>query len=206
MSMSVAGAKPGRAALTLAALGVVYGDIGTSPIYTVGLLFGEGSEFAPTQADVCGFLSLVIWALVVVVTLKYVFTILRADNNGEGGVLALLALALRGEGEGRRRRVLLTAGILGVAMFFADGIITPAISVLSAVEGLEIAAPGLHAYIVPIAIGILAGLFAVQSHGTARLGRAFGPIILLWFVVLWLGGVGTVALVSFALRLWIAPK
>jgi KUP system potassium uptake protein len=174
----------GLAALTLAAVGVVYGDIGTSPLYALKEVFAHG-HVPVTPDNIYGVLSLVFWTVTVVVSLKYVALILRADNNGEGGLIAMLALASQAV-KGRRRlhRVLMVIGIFGTAIFFGDGVITPAISVLSAVEGLEVAAPGLHSYVVPVTLVVLTALFLVQRHGTASVGKFFGPITLLWFLAL----------------------
>jgi KUP system potassium uptake protein len=182
-------ATPGaRAGLTLAALGVVYGDIGTSPLYALKEAFAPG-RVPLTPDNVLGVLSLVFWTLTAVVSLKYVTLILRADNHGEGGLIAMLALATSAvhDRPALRRRLLLL-GMFGTAVFFGDGVITPAISVLSAVEGLEVAAPALHRWVVPITLGVLTALFAVQRHGTATVGRFFGPVTLLWFAVLALLG------------------
>jgi KUP system potassium uptake protein len=169
----------------IGAIGVVYGDIGTSPLYTLREAF-HGSHGLPlTPANVLGVLSVIFWALVIIVTLKYVTLVLRADNRGEGGVLALTALVSRGlEGQPRRRWWLVGFGIFGAAMFYGDGMITPAISVLSAVEGLEVMAPQLHQYIVPTTLAILVALFAIQRHGTGRVGALFGPVMCVWFVVI----------------------
>ena len=168
----------------LAAVGVVYGDIGTSPLYALKEVFAHGHVSLTTE-NIYGVLSLVFWTLTVVVSVKYVVLILRADNNGEGGLIAMLALAstaVRGRPELRRR--LLFLGIFGTAIFFGDGVITPAISVLSAVEGLEVAAPALHQYVVPLTLIVLTALFMVQRHGTASVGKMFGPVMVLWFSVL----------------------
>ena len=168
----------------LAATGVVYGDIGTSPLYALKEVFAHG-HVSLTAENIYGVLSLVFWTLTVIVSIKYVVLILRADNNGEGGLIAMLALAstaVRGRPELRRR--LLFLGIFGTAIFFGDGVITPAISVLSAVEGLEVAAPSLHKYIVPVTLIVLTALFMVQRHGTASVGKMFGPVMVLWFGVL----------------------
>ncbi len=172
------------AALTLAALGVVYGDIGTSPLYAFKEVFAHGH--VPLSAEnIFGVLSLMFWSLTVIVSFKYVGLILRADNNGEGGLIAMLALASQAVKDRRRlHRVLMVIGIFGTAIFFGDGVITPAISVLSAVEGLEVAAPGLHRYVVPLTLVVLTALFLMQRHGTASVGKLFGPITLLWFIVL----------------------
>jgi KUP system potassium uptake protein len=172
------------AALTLGALGVVYGDIGTSPLYALKEVF-HGGHVATTAANVLGVLSLIFWTMTIVVSLKYVLLILRADNNGEGGLIAMLALATTAVREKPAlRRVLMTVGLFGTAVFYGDGVITPAISVLSAVEGLEVASPQLHAFVIPLTLVVLTGLFAVQRLGTGGIGRAFGPITLVWFVVL----------------------
>ncbi|MEN9544673.1 MAG: hypothetical protein RLZZ598_1506, partial [Pseudomonadota bacterium] len=168
------------AALTLGAIGVVYGDIGTSPLYALKEVFAHG-HVAMSSANILGILSLVFWTLTVIVSLKYVVLILRADNNGEGGLIAMLALASSAvRHKPALRRWLLTLGIFGTATFFGDGVITPAISVLSAVEGLEVAAPALHRWIMPITLVVLTVLFMVQRHGTASVGRFFGPITVLW--------------------------
>ena len=172
------------AALTLGAVGVVYGDIGTSPLYALKEVFGQG-RVPLTPENIYGVLSLVFWTLTVIVSLKYVVLILRADNNGEGGLIAMLALASQAvKDRPVLRQRLLLVGIFGTAIFFGDGVITPAISVLSAVEGLEIAAPQLHRYIVPVTLMVLTALFLVQRHGTARVGKLFGPITAVWFLVL----------------------
>lgn len=180
-------------ALALGALGVVFGDIGTSPLYTMKEVFG-GHHLALTQDNVLGILSLIFWALILVVSVKYVLVIMRADNKGEGGILALLSL-VQGQAplRSRARWIIMSLGFLGASLFFGDSLITPAISVLSAVEGLEIGAPALHPFIIPLALGILVGLFAIQRRGTASIGRLFGPIMLLWFLVLGvLGAIGIV--------------
>ncbi|HEY7407101.1 MAG TPA: potassium transporter Kup [Gemmatimonadaceae bacterium] len=173
------------AVLSLTALGVVYGDIGTSPLYAIKECFRPGYGLMPTPVNVYGVLSLIVWALMLVISVKYVLFILRADNRGEGGVLALLALVQSGarrRRDARRRALLISLGLVGGAFLYGDGIITPAISVLSAVEGLEVATPALQHVIVPLAFIIIAGLFAVQRFGTARVGTAFGWITLLWFL------------------------
>jgi KUP system potassium uptake protein len=181
------------AALTLAAIGVVYGDIGTSPLYALKEVFAHG-HVPLTPENIYGVLSLVFWTLTVVVSLKYVALILRADNNGEGGLIAMLALASQAvKDKPVLRRRLLFLGIFGTAIFFGDGVITPAISVLSAVEGLEVAAPGLHRYVVPVTLVVLTALFLVQRHGTASVGKLFGPVTVLWFLVLAVLGVVHIA-------------
>ena len=172
------------AALTLGALGVVYGDIGTSPLYALKEVF-RGGHVAPTHDNVLGVLSLIFWTLTIVVSVKYVLLILRADNNGEGGQIAMLALATTAvRDRPLLRRTLINIGLFGTAIFYGDGVITPAISVLSAVEGLEVAAPGLHAWIIPITLVVLAGLFAAQRFGTGGIGKAFGPVMMFWFLAL----------------------
>jgi KUP system potassium uptake protein len=171
----------------------VYGDIGTSPLYALKEVFAHGR--VPLIAEnIYGILSLVFWTITVVVSLKYVVLILRADNNGEGGLIAMLALASQAvKDKPVLRRRLLLLGIFGTAIFFGDGVITPAVSVLGAVEGLEVAAPALHRWIVPVSVVILTLLFAAQRFGTAAVGRLFGPITLIWFIVLAVLGVGHIA-------------
>jgi KUP system potassium uptake protein len=176
------------AALTLGAVGVVYGDIGTSPLYTVKEIFGESTGIALNAVNIVGAISSVFWVLMLVVTLKYVILVLRADNKGEGGVMALLALALSTARSKSARQWLLMLGAFGAALFYGDSIITPAISVLSAVEGLQVATPTLSSYVIPISIGVLIGLFSFQRYGTNAVGKFFGPVIVVWFVVL--GAVG----------------
>ena len=172
------------AALTLGAVGVVYGDIGTSPLYALKEVFAHG-RVPLSPANVYGVLSMIFWTLMVIVSLKYVVLILRADNNGEGGLIAMLALASTAMRERPAlRRRLLVIGIFGTSIFFGDGVITPAISVLSAVEGLEVAAPGLEAYVVPMTLLVLTALFVVQRFGTGGIGRFFGPVTGLWFFAL----------------------
>ncbi len=170
--------------MTLGAIGVVYGDIGTSPLYALKEVFAHG-HVPLTPENIYGVLSLVFWTLTVIVSLKYVMLILRADNNGEGGLIAMLALASEAvKDRPALRNRLLLVGIFGTAIFFGDGVITPAISVLSAVEGLEVAAPSLHRFVIPLTLVVLTALFLVQRFGTASVGRFFGPITALWFVVL----------------------
>ena len=178
--------------LALGALGVVYGDIGTSPLYTIRECFGAATGIAPTLPNVLGILSLVFWSLILVVTVKYVLFIMRADNRGEGGTLALMALVAERLGAGPRRRWALALGMVGAALFFGDALLTPAISVLSAVEGLKVAAPVLEKWIVPAAIVILVALFAVQKRGTGLVGGLFGPVMIVWFAVL--GALGAVSI------------
>ncbi|MBK7549340.1 MAG: potassium transporter Kup [Rhodoferax sp.] len=176
--------KSSLAALTLGAIGVVYGDIGTSVLYAVKEVFGSG-HVPFTPENVYGILSIFFWTLTVIVSVKYVVLVLRADNNGEGGLVAMLALASQAvKHKPELRRILLIVGIFGTSLFYGDGVITPAISVLSAVEGLEVVSPTFGKAVVPMTLVILFGLFAVQKHGTAGIGRFFGPITLLWFVVI----------------------
>jgi KUP system potassium uptake protein len=176
--------KSSLAALTLGAIGIVYGDIGTSVLYALKIVFNSG--YVPLTPDnIYGILSMVFWTVTVIVSLKYVTLILRADNNGEGGLIAMLALASNAvNDQPRLRRWLLGVGIFGTAIFYGDGVITPAISVLSAVEGLELLSPALHPYIMPIALVVIFGLFYVQKNGTSGIGRFFGPICVLWFLTL----------------------
>jgi KUP system potassium uptake protein len=177
-------------ALTLAALGVVYGDIGTSPLYTVKEIFAPHTGVALDVNNIIGAVSSILWALMVVVTLKYVVLILRADNRGEGGGLALTALAARAvQDKPRLRQALLMMGLFGATLFYGDSVITPAISVIGAMEGLEVITPAFQPYVVPLSIVVLLGLFAVQRFGTHSVGRFFGPIIVLWFVTLGVLGV-----------------
>jgi KUP system potassium uptake protein len=173
------------AALTLGAMGVVYGDIGTSPLYTMKEIFSPATGVPLDAANLIGAVSVIFWGLMMVVTLKYVLLILRADNRGEGGIMALTALAAQAAGKTpHRRTVLLLTGVFGAALFYGDSVITPAISVLSAVEGLEVATPALKSYVLPVSITVLIGLFAMQRFGTGVVGRLFGPIIVIWFGVL----------------------
>ena len=177
------------AALALGALGVVYGDIGTSPLYTVKEIFTGSGGIPLSQVNVVGVVSVIFWALMIVVSLKYVTLILRADNHGEGGIMALLALASSAVKKLPRLRYgLLLAGVFGAALFYGDGVITPAISVLSAVEGLEVAAPSLTPYVVPLTVAVLVLLFLFQRRGTAGVGMLFGPVMMIWFGILALGG------------------
>jgi len=176
--------------LVIGAIGVVFGDIGTSPLYTLRQCFAGEHSVALTPENVLGILSIIFWSLIIIVTAKYVTLIMRADNRGEGGILALTALVSRGMGNQTRRRWWLVGfGIFGAAMFYGDGMITPAISVLGAVEGLEIVAPSLHPFIVPVTVAIVVALFAIQKRGTASVGRMFGPVMCAWFVALAVLGV-----------------
>src|SRR5205085_5702449 len=170
-------------ALTLGSIGVVFGDIGTSPLYAFRAAVTDAAHGDPvTRIMVLGVLSLILWALLIVVTAKYVLLLLRADNNGEGGTLSLMALGQRALG--RRSWPLLALGVVGASMFIGDSMITPAISVLSAVEGLKLAAPALEHYVVPLTLLILVILFSFQSSGTARVATAFGPVMIVWFTAL----------------------
>jgi KUP system potassium uptake protein len=194
--------------LTLGSVGVVYGDIGTSPLYAFREAVTAAAGSAPLARDtVLGVLSMIVWSLIVVVTLKYVLILLRADNNGEGGTLSLTALASRALG--RRTTGIFVLGMVGAAMFYGDSLITPAISVLSAVEGLKLATPAFEHYVVPLTIAILLGLFAVQSRGTARVASFFGPVMVIWFVAIAVAGVrhisddpGVLAAVNPIYALW----
>jgi KUP system potassium uptake protein len=180
----VAGSGNRLSVLVVGAIGVVYGDIGTSPLYTMREAFGLGG-LPLEDATVLGVLSLVFWALLAVVTLKYVAVIMRADNQGQGGVLALATLALRGlRAGGRPQRLAIVLAMVGAALFYGDGIITPAISVLSAVEGLQVATPAFEPYVVPFAVAILVGLFLMQPRGTGAVGQLFGPVMCVWFATL----------------------
>ncbi|MHB8914618.1 MAG: potassium transporter Kup [Thiobacillus sp.] len=187
--------RPALPALMLGAMGVVFGDIGTSPLYAFREAFVGSHPVAPTPDNVMGILSMMLWALILVVSLKYVVFIMRANNKGEGGIMALIALVQRAfRDDSRRRIVLVTLGLFGAALFYGDSMITPAISVLSAVEGLKIAAPGLEAFVVPISLLILAGLFFIQHRGTGSVGAWFGPVMLIWFTVL--GALGLVSILQ----------
>ncbi|TSA08557.1 MAG: potassium transporter Kup [Comamonadaceae bacterium] len=189
----MAASKSSLTALTLGAVGVVYGDIGTSVLYAVKEVFGSGH--VPFTADnIYGILSIFFWTLTVIVSLKYVVLVLRADNNGEGGLVAMLALASQSvKDRPQLRRVLLLVGIFGTCLFYGDGVITPAITVLGAVEGLEVVSPAFKKYLVPLALIILLGLFMVQKRGTASIGRFFGPVMVVWFLVIALLGVVNIA-------------
>jgi KUP system potassium uptake protein len=189
------GHVPARSALLLAALGVVYGDIGTSPLYSLQTLFSlNGGVVRPNAHDVFGVISLVFWSITLIVSIKYVIFILRADNDREGGVMALAALARKAlsSADARRSAVVMTLGALGAALFYGDSVITPAISVLSAMEGLEVTAPQWAELVLPVAAVILTLLFAGQRWGTGRVGAVFGPIMLIWFICLGAAGVAEV--------------
>jgi KUP system potassium uptake protein len=181
------------ATLSLGALGVVFGDLGTSPLYALRESFHLEYGLAPTAPNVLGILSLILWSLILVISVKYLVFVMRADNRGEGGIMALTALvAPHIERPRGRRAVLVMLGLFGAALLYGDGMITPAISVLSAVEGLEVATPLFRPYVIPITIGILVVLFAFQSRGTGRVGKVFGPVMLLWMIVLALLGVRSI--------------
>lgn len=186
--------------VSLAAMGVVFGDIGTSPLYTMKEVFNGPHAVPVTPDNVLGILSLVFWALTIVVSLKYVVYIMRADNRGEGGIMALTSLAMRTNKSPRLGALMATLGLFGAALFYGDGMITPAISVLSAVEGLEIATPAFRPYVLPISLVVLTGLFVIQSKGTARVGAVFGPVMLFWFTTL--GVLGAINVVRHPDVLW----
>ena len=189
----VSASKSSLAALTLGAIGVVYGDIGTSVLYAMKVVF-EGGHVAFTPDNVMGILSIFFWTLTVIVSIKYVALVLRADNNGEGGLVAMLALASQAvKGSPRLRSVLLIVGIFGTCLFYGDGVITPAISVLGAVEGLEVISPTFKRFVVPLTLVILFFLFVVQKRGTSGIGKFFGPITLVWFAVIAILGVNHIA-------------
>jgi len=198
MTLTLAGANQGRsrqAALALAALGVVYGDIGTSPLYVMKEVFAGNHPIPLTPANILGILSLIVWSLVIVVSIKYVVFIMRADNKGEGGIMALIALALRdAKGNPRQERFIMLAGLLGAGMFYGDGMVTPAISVLSALEGLDVATPAFRPFIIPLTLLVLFGLFAFQRRGTASVGAFFGPVMILWFSSLAILGFGNLVM------------
>ena len=187
--------KQNIVALTIAAIGVVFGDIGTSPIYTIREVFSPRYGITPDADNILGCLSLIFWALALVVSLKYVFFMLRADNRGEGGMMALLALVLKAtEKKPKKRFFLIALGLFGAALFYGDGIITPAISVLSAVEGLGVASPVLQPYVMPITIAIVILLFMLQQRGSGGVGALFGPVTVIWFGVL--GFLGLINILS----------
>jgi len=199
-----------KRALILGAIGVVFGDIGTSPLYTMHETFLPEHGLHPRASTVLGILSLVTWSLIMVVAVKYVSLVMRADNKGEGGIMALMALAQRAVGHSMRmRRLVVLMAVLGAALFFGDGVITPSISVLSAVEGLKVAAPALSPWVVPVTVVVLLGLFWLQRHGTARMGTLFGPVMVLWFLSLGVVGVWNIVRspgVLWALNPWYAVQ
>ena len=184
----------GMLGLTVGAIGVVYGDIGTSPLYAMKEAFGGPHAIAVNPGNVLGVLSLIFWSLIFVVSIKYVVLIMRADNKGEGGIMALMALVQRvTAGETRLRWILMSLGIFGAALFYGDGMITPAVTVLSAVEGLEIATPAFKPYVIPISLAVLVALFMIQRKGTASVGALFGPVMILWFATLGILGMVSIA-------------
>lgn len=184
--------------LALGALGVVFGDLGTSPLYALSVLFGGGQHSLPVNpANVYGVLSLIIWTVIIVVTIKYVAVIMRVDNGGEGGIMALVALVRDSKIASKYKWWLVMAGIVGISLFYGDSVITPAISVLSAVEGLRLAAPSLGAFVVPITAAIIVLLFGLQRFGTAVIGKLFGPVMLTWFVVIGIAGL---------VQVWLHPS
>src|SRR5471032_1132798 len=187
--------KSAVSAMVVGALGVVFGDIGTSPLYTLRETFTHGSGMTPTPRHVLGVLSILFWAVTLTVTIKYVTLIMRADNKGEGGVMALATLATKGLNGGSRRirNAITMLAVIGLALFYGDAMITPAMTVMSAVEGLDTVAPALAGYVVPLSLVILVGLFMLQARGTERVGRMFGPIMLLWFFVLGVLGAWQIA-------------
>src|SRR4051794_7860086 len=188
------GPRQATAGLALLALGVVYGDIGTSPLYAIKETFSATHGIPLTEANILGGLSTIFWTLMIVVSLKYVVLVLRADNRGEGGIMALLALATSSVRDRPRLRGALAAiGVFGAALFYGDAVLTPAISVLSAIEGLEVGTSAFKPYLVPISAGILIALFLIQRHGTSVVGAIFGPVCALWFVAIAAAGVWNIA-------------
>src|SRR5882757_4075070 len=183
--------------LALTALGVVFGDIGTSPLYAFQVALSGLGHAGPTSAEVLGIVSLILWALTAMVSLKYVIFVLRADNDGEGGILALLSLVAADQvANGAKLPALVLLGVIGASLLYGDGVITPAISVLSAMEGLKLVAPGFEHFVVPATIAVLIGLFVIQRYGTGSIGKLFGPVMVVWFVVI--GGLGMA-------NIWMAP-
>ena len=171
--------------LSVAALGVVFGDIGTSPLYAIKMIFSIGNNILELNNDnVLGILSLIFWSLALIVSIKYITFIMRANNNGEGGIMALLSLANKNAKTRRKKLIIMIIGMLGACMFYADGMITPAISVLSAIEGIELVTPTFSTFIIPITLIIIFGLFWAQSKGTSAVGFMFGPVMLIWFITL----------------------
>ena len=193
--------KAALPAITLAALGVVFGDIGTSPLYALRECF-ISAHIAINEATVLGILSLIFWCMMLSISFKYITVIMRADNNGEGGIMSLLALNLRSSRiDGNKKMILIAIGFIGASLFFGDGIITPAISVMSAIEGLSIATPIFDKWLMPLAIGILTGLFLLQRHGTGTMGKFFGPITLLWFVAIGVMGIHSILQTPYVLSM-----
>src|SRR5690242_4278260 len=182
-------AKPSTPGLALLALGVVYGDIGTSPLYAVRETFNPDHGIPLDAANILGGLSTIFWALMLIVSLKYVMLIMRADNRGEGGIMALIALAQKSiKGHQGWRIPLLLIGVFGASLFYGDAVLTPATTVLSAIEGLEVGTSAFQPYVVPIAVGVLLALFALQARGTGAVGRLFGPITMIWFIAIGAAG------------------
>ena len=175
--------------LSLGALGVVYGDIGTSPLYAFRECFAPEHHLPPSPENILGVLSLIFWALILIISIEYLFVVMRADNRGEGGIVALMSLVGSKQAPSRRRVILVGLGLFGAALLYGDGMITPAISVLSAIEGLNVATPFFEDYVVWITVAVLIGLFTVQKYGTAKVGAIFGPIMVLWFAVLAILGI-----------------
>lgn len=194
MSCSVSRRASGSGLLALGALGVVFGDIGTSPLYAFGEIFLGAHDIAVSTERVLGALSLVFWTLTLIVSVKYVLIVMRADNEGEGGIMALASLATSVVRRARSAAIIMFFGVLGAALFYGDGIITPAVSVLSAVEGLEVVAPGLASFVIPIALTLLVGLFTIQRFGTHRVGAIFGPVMIVWFLAI--GALGLVSVMQ----------
>lgn len=185
MQLSTQHTKSSLTALTLAAVGIVYGDIGTSPLYTMQEVFHVKHGLALTEMNILGIVSLILWGLIFIVSLKYVTLVLRASNRGEGGIMALAALTLESAGKGSKLHFpLIILGVLGASLFYGDGVVTPAMTVLSAMEGIEVATPALKPFVVPLTLIILICLYSLQSHGTATIGKFFGPVMVLWFTVL----------------------
>ena len=195
------GDKKALRVMVIGAIGVVFGDIGTSPLYTLQEAFSGEHGMAPHPFNILGVLSLILWTLVIVVAVKYITLIMRADNKGEGGIMAMMALAQRATRDHpHTRRLVALAAVLGAALFFGDGVITPSITTLSAIEGLEVAAPELSHWVVPLTVLVLLALFWIQKHGTGRVGGIFGPVTILWFVCLGLIGVWNIVQHPFVLR------
>ena len=187
--------KSGLAGMTLAAVGIVYGDIGTSPLYTLKTVFDPAHGLALSHDNLLGIISLIFWGLTLIVSLKYVTLVLRADNRGEGGIMALMALVLSSVSRlSRWHFPLMVIGVFGATLFYGDSVITPAISVLSAIEGLEVATPAFSPHVVWLTMVVLVALYSVQSHGTAGIGRYFAPIMVLWFAAL--AGMGVVNIIK----------
>lgn len=184
--------RPATGLLALGALGIVFGDIGTSPLYAFSEIFLGAHDIPASEARVFGALSLVFWTLTLIVSIKYILIVMRADNEGEGGIMALAALAVAVVRRHRSASIIMVFGVIGAALFYGDGMITPAVSVLSAVEGLEVAAPALSTFVIPIALVLLIALFTVQRFGTHRVGAVFGPVMLVWFILLGIFGAWSV--------------